>query len=169
MLVADRPGGADARTIRVPFEVTLLCRASYAIQENEVYFHFAHMPGSQGATMTGAISADTRVWLTLTASDGRLDQLSQLQSVPSIYVKGRRHALEMKTPVIPVVWQLNENPFGVSRSADREDADGSAASWLLQGTPGDVSYSLHLAVLPDAAQSPGDYGMNVVMTLQPNL
>lgn len=143
---------------KIPVTLTVRCGCTHQIEDNKMYFHFGGLPATQTATANGEVSADVPVQLRLRAVEGRIDELPLL----------RAYGDEAPDARIPLDWQLAESGQ-LRRPPDTACSDEEVAAWLLQGTPGAVSYELDLSLAPTPYQAAGDYGMAVEVTLQPVL
>jgi hypothetical protein len=163
-VISSTAHGPNPRTIRVPIAVTVSARASHAVRDNKVYFHFAQLPAAQDAAVKGDISTDVPVNLSITTLSGRLDRLPLVKAFGGEFTVpgGAAESIELD-------WKLAEGALGAARPPDLRASDSRSFSWVLAATPGDLAYRLEVGAKPVAHQAPGDYGMEVVVTLQPRL
>lgn len=161
-IIATQAHGAKPKTIKVPLTVCVTMHITHAIRDNKVYFHFADLPATQTAVISGDITADTSLHLSISTQTGRIDRLPFFHSWSNAF----------KPPAdssIGLVWKLAEGPAGHARPPDLQPNGGKSLAWVLAGTPGTTTYQLELGITPEAYQAPGDYGMEVTVTLQPCL
>jgi len=162
LLIAGYIGGPPPEVIKLPFEVEVVCSVSGIIQGNKMYFHYG-LPGkSLSATAQGEVSADTNVCLSLSVTEGRVDCLPMLRSFSGDEKRPN------KSHIIPLSWALRENATSW-RKPDNISFDGGEISWELAANSEKVFYELQCSPQPNAAQSPGDYAMHVVLTMMPIL
>ena len=156
---AQKPGGGKSPLQKVPFCTEVGYYASHSYRNHKMYFHFGHPDEALSGVMDGEVTAECRVSLSLSVSDGRVDKLplghGMTESVPA-------------DATVPLSWRLRESG-GLFREPDYQSWNGREVSWSLSGTPGAVQYDLECAVEPGDFQPPGDYGMAITVTLQPVL
>ncbi len=158
LIGSQLPGGPKSPLIKVPFTVTVAAQVTHAYRDHKMYFHFGFPDESLSGTMTGEISSDAPLRLSLSVADGRVDLLPLVKPAG-----GREEGL------IPLDWKLQESTSSSLRPPDAHSLDWDEVSWMLNGTPGDIAYELQCTVEPEVFQAPGDYGMPVTLTLTPVL
>ena len=160
LVIFGYPQMSLPQIIKVPFEVEVACMVSSNITNHKMYFHYG-LPDEQiNATANGEITTDTDVCLSLSVMQGRIDCLPMLRPVSS--------QIHCEDYFIPLVWELRYNET-YWRKPDNVSISGKEISWELQADSGKIYYELQCNPRPDAAQSPGDYGMSIVMTVTPIL
>jgi len=152
--------GPPPEIIEVPFEVEVACRMSGNISGNRMYFHYGIPDNQLKASTGGEITADTNICLSLTTTDGRIHSLPMIQSESS--------RTQPENCCIPLVWELRYTNVSW-REPYYTSPDGREISWELAIDSEPISYELQCSPQPDAAQAPGDYGMNVMMSVAPLL
>ena len=161
-IITTKAHGATPKTIKVPLSVCVTMHISHTIRDNKIYFHFADLPATQKAVISGDISSDASLHLSVSTQLGRIDRLPLSHAWSRFFDPPADSS-------IGLVWKLAEGPAGHARAPDLQPSGGKSLVWLLAGTPGTTSYQLELGISPEAYQAPGDYGMEVTVTLQPCL
>jgi len=162
LLIEAFPGqSATPEAVEIPFEATVRCQVQHVFEGSKMYFHFADLPGQLSATVRGGVSADATIQLSLSVSNGSINSLCQRKA----YWGGAGSSDNS----IPLTWKLGEGAGGPLREPDTRGSDGSAVSWRLEGTPGEIEYRLECTLSPEACQPAGDYGMEVILSVEPLL
>ncbi|MCX7015859.1 MAG: hypothetical protein NTW86_25445 [Candidatus Sumerlaeota bacterium] len=165
-LVWQHPQGEQSPLIKVPFGVAVNCQVDLSMAGNKVYFHVGNPMQSDAkmdALIEGHIQADAATWLQIeaAAAGGRYDQLP--------LAKPAGNTTPKPCTAIPMEWKLGEGGGGSMRKPDSTGGHDSQASWLLRGTPGETDFRIQCGLRPENSQSPGDYGMQLLVTLAPTL
>lgn len=172
-LVFQEPQGLQSPAIKVPIRVTVKASAQMSIRDNHIYFHFGRPNQELSAAVTGHITADLPLRLTLRRlENGRVDALPLVLPVSSGTTQaGRAKASGMTNAAagIPMEWRLREGNGSGGREPDCLAENGQGVSWNLKSTPGEVDYRIDCTVKPENYQAPGNYGMSLIVVLEPML
>jgi len=172
-LVFQEPQGPQSPAIKVPIRVTVKASAQMSIRDNQIYFHFGRPNQELSAAVTGHITADLPLRLTLRRlENGRVDALPLVLPVSSgTSGPGRAKAAGTMNAAagIPMEWRLHEGNGSGGREPDSLAEDGQGVSWDLKSSPGEVDYRIDCTVKPENCQAPGNYGMSLIVVLEPML
>lgn len=167
LLIQARAGRRSlTQTLRIPFELILesgdgplQIEAEISCRDNKIYFHWGSLPGVMSASVTGRVSTDGAMRLTLIREDGRVDLAPM-----------RHHVLSSRSPegTLELQWELRQGE-GEFRLPDRCTRSGDKIGWDLYGTPGDVDYEIRCTAAPSPSQPPGDYALALRLGLEPVL
>lgn len=153
------PSGAEGPSLSALLRVRAdRIEANHTIRGNKMFFHYGRTDKAQSAVISGHVVSDAPLTLSLAAA-GRVDRLPMAKSnSPMVDPKGQ---------AVPLRWRLNDGAGG--RDPDFTASDGREIGWTLRGAPGETGYELECEALPEAFQSPGDYGQRIEVILRPIL